>query len=135
MSYVSCVILSYTELSLKIVKFYFSQDVIHGYFHKLSYQLVATLLHRARKAVSLIQEELRTERHTGTVEYKLLDLASLESVRNCAKELIGSEGRIDILILNAGKESLRFEFVFWRVTYLKLNIVLYDKNVLNNEVK
>ena len=58
---------------------------------------------RARKAVSLIQEELRTERHTGTVEYKLLDLASLESVRSCAKELIGSEGRIDILILNAGE--------------------------------
>ena len=53
--------------------------------------------------MSLIQEELRTERHTGTVEYKLLDLASLESVRSCAKELIGSEGRIDILILNAGE--------------------------------
>ena len=70
------------------------------------------MLHRARKAVSLIQEELRTERHTGTVEYKLLDLASLESVRNCAKEVIGSEGRIDILILNAGKESLSFEYGF-----------------------
>ena len=71
------------------------------------------MLRRARKAVSLIQEELRTERHTGTVEFKLMDLASLESVRNCAKEIIGSEGRIDILILNAGKESLRFEYGFF----------------------
>ena len=53
--------------------------------------------------MSLIQEELRTERHTGTVEYKLLDLASLESVRKCAKEVNDSEGRIDILVLNAGE--------------------------------
>ena len=58
---------------------------------------------RARKAVSLIQEELRTERHTGTVEYKLMDLASLESVRKCAKEVNDLEGRIDILVLNAGE--------------------------------
>ena len=70
--------------------------------------------------MSLIQEELRTERHTGAVEYKLLDLASLESVRNCAKEIIGSEGRIDILILNAGKESLRCEYVSWRVTEIQI---------------
>ena len=55
--------------------------------------------------MSLIQEELRTHRRTGTVEFKLLDLSSLESVRNCAKEVNDSEERIDILVLNAGEED------------------------------
>ena len=72
------------------------------------------LQNRARKAVSLIEEELRTERHTGTVEWRLLDLASLESVRKCAAEVVASEGRIDILILNAG-ENLIFRELGVRV--------------------
>ena len=55
--------------------------------------------------MSLIQEELKTHRSTGTVEFKLLDLSSLESVRNCAKEVNDSEERIDILVLNAGEED------------------------------
>ncbi|XP_067277430.1 retinol dehydrogenase 14a [Pseudorasbora parva] len=55
---------------------------------------------RAEKAAQEIQQEAGPER--GELVIKLLDLASLKSVRIFCEELIKEESRIDILINNAG---------------------------------
>ena len=52
-------------------------------------------------------QEIASEisRDTGhRVDVEKLDLASLDSVRECAKTLLAKEDKIDILINNAGKE-------------------------------
>ena len=51
----------------------------------------------ANKAASEIQQETRSD-----IRVVKLDLASLKSVRQCAKEILEEEDRIDILINNAG---------------------------------
>ena len=53
---------------------------------------------KAKKAVSEIQ------RKSGStdVQYRLLDLADLESVRNFAAKFLQEETRLDVLINNAG---------------------------------
>jgi short-subunit dehydrogenase len=45
---------------------------------------------------------LRSESNVGEVVSRPLDLASLDSVRKCAKDLLEEEKRIDLLVLNAG---------------------------------
>uniref|UniRef100_A0A672PNZ1 Retinol dehydrogenase 14a n=1 Tax=Sinocyclocheilus grahami TaxID=75366 RepID=A0A672PNZ1_SINGR len=55
---------------------------------------------RAEKAVQEIQQEAGTEQ--GELVIKLLDLASLKSVRIFCEEIMKEESRIDILINNAG---------------------------------
>ncbi|XP_016316299.1 retinol dehydrogenase 14-like [Sinocyclocheilus anshuiensis] len=55
---------------------------------------------RAEKAAQEIQQEAGTEQ--GELVIKLLDLASLKSVRIFCEEIMKEESRIDILINNAG---------------------------------
>jgi retinol dehydrogenase-12 len=57
---------------------------------------------RGRTAVAAIEEELRGQKNTGELTLGLLDLSSLESVRECAARLLKEEQRLDILVLNAG---------------------------------
>lgn len=54
---------------------------------------------RANKAA----EEVRKRSGNGNVVVKQLDLASLQSVRHLAKDILATEERLDILINNAGK--------------------------------
>jgi len=55
---------------------------------------------RANKAA----DEIRKRSGNGNVAVKMLDLASLQSVRVLAKDVLQNEERLDILINNAGKE-------------------------------
>ena len=52
---------------------------------------------KAKEAANEISDETG-----GVVAYEKLDLASLASVQECAKNLLDSEEKIDILINNAG---------------------------------
>lgn len=54
---------------------------------------------RANKAA----EEVKKRSGNENVIVKKLDLASLKSVRHLAKDILVSEGRLDILINNAGR--------------------------------
>lgn len=54
---------------------------------------------RAHKAA----EEVRKRSGNGNVIIKQLDLASLQSVRHLADDLLATEERLDILINNAGE--------------------------------
>lgn len=56
---------------------------------------------RANKAA----EDIRQRSGNGNVIVKKLDLASLESVRQLAKDMLASEERLDVLINNAGVMS------------------------------
>ncbi|XP_036962394.1 retinol dehydrogenase 12-like [Acanthopagrus latus] len=56
---------------------------------------------RANKAA----EEVRKRTGNGSVIVKKLDLASLQSVRELAKDVLASEERLDVLINNAGVMS------------------------------
>lgn len=47
-------------------------------------------------------DEIRQMSGNGNVEVKKLDLASLQSVRDFAKDIQENEERLDILINNAG---------------------------------
>ena len=47
--------------------------------------------------------DIRSESGSNKVELMQLDLASLDSVRKCAKNIQGKEDKIDYLINNAGK--------------------------------
>ena len=38
----------------------------------------------------------------GEVSWKLLNLASLESIEKCSNSILADESRIDLLVLNAG---------------------------------
>jgi retinol dehydrogenase-12 len=53
-------------------------------------------------AVEELEHEFRGDKNIGQASAKEINLASLESVRVCAKELIAEERRIDLLVLNAG---------------------------------
>lgn len=48
-------------------------------------------------------EEVRKRSGNGNVIVKQLDLASLQSVRQLANDVIATEERLDVLINNAGK--------------------------------
>lgn len=54
---------------------------------------------RAHKAA----EEVRKRSGNGNVIVKQLDLASLQSVRHLANDILATEDRLDVLINNAGK--------------------------------
>lgn len=57
---------------------------------------------KAEAAASDIREQCKNEPNTGQILVTQLDLSSLNSVRNCAKNLLQSEDRINLLINNAG---------------------------------
>lgn len=48
-------------------------------------------------------EEVRKRSGNGNVVVKQLDLASLQSVRHLASDILATEERLDILINNAGR--------------------------------
>jgi len=54
----------------------------------------------------LITDEIVTETENTKVEVHHLDLASLESIRKFAENIINTEPRVDILINNAGATGL-----------------------------
>lgn len=54
---------------------------------------------RAHKAA----EEVRKRSGNGNVIVKQLDLASLQSVRHLANDILATEDRLDVLINNAGQ--------------------------------
>lgn len=54
---------------------------------------------RANKAADYV----RKKSGNSNVVVKMLDLASLQSVRHLAKDVLASEERLDVLINNAGK--------------------------------
>ncbi|KAJ8986233.1 hypothetical protein NQ317_009939 [Molorchus minor] len=59
-------------------------------------------LEKANEAVKDIKENCSTQENVGELIATELDLSSLKSVRNCAKHLLDTEKRIDLLINNAG---------------------------------
>lgn len=59
------------------------------------------MLCRSLEKANATAEEIKTVTK-GVVDVQELDLASLKSVRNCAKALLEKEEKIDILINNAG---------------------------------
>ena len=59
---------------------------------------------KAKKAVYEIQQKSGNK----DVQYRLLDLADLESVRNFAAKFLQEETRLDVLINNAGILKFRY---------------------------
>ena len=51
-------------------------------------------------------EDIMSQTSNNNVVVGILDLSSLESVREFAKNIINTEQRLDILINNAGKENI-----------------------------
>lgn len=62
-------------------------------------------LDKAEKAVNDIKSSVKPmdEQPLGELIIKKLDLASLKSIKQCAKDILLSEERINILVNNAGK--------------------------------
>lgn len=52
-------------------------------------------------------KDIRTTTGNNDVHLYIMDLASLESVRQCAKKVLKEETKLDILINNAGKYTNR----------------------------
>lgn len=59
-------------------------------------------LEKANEAVEDIKNECSDSQNLGQLKVTQLDLASLNSVRNCAKEILETEEKIHLLINNAG---------------------------------
>lgn len=61
-------------------------------------------LEKAEKAVKEIKETVSPEdnQSVGELVIKKLDLTSLKSIKQCAKDILLSESRINILVNNAG---------------------------------
>ena len=57
---------------------------------------------RANNAVDEIKAETKDSINDGELLVKQLDLGSLESVRECAKDILASEEHIHLLVNNAG---------------------------------
>lgn len=82
-------------------------------------------------------EEVRKRSGNGNVIVKQLDLASLQSVRQLADDVIATEERLDVLINNAGKPtndttmcSSIFQKVLQRTYGLDFNdLVFFDLEV------
>ncbi|CAH2087701.1 unnamed protein product [Euphydryas editha] len=68
----------------------------------------ARVIIASRNETKLIKARDRIEQITGNknISYKLLDLASLNSVRSFAKDTLNLETRVDVLINNAGSIGL-----------------------------
>nr|CAI5817404.1 unnamed protein product [Callosobruchus analis] len=56
----------------------------------------------AEEAAKDIKESCKGKSNLGELVVVKLDLSSLQSVKNCAKEIIAKERRIDLLVNNAG---------------------------------
>ena len=73
---------------------------------KMLYSLNGTVYVAARspekikEAIKIIKRQVRTK--TGRVEALAVDLANLASIEKSAREFLSKEGRLDILVHNAG---------------------------------
>ena len=73
---------------------------------KMLYSLNGTVYVAARspekikEAIKIIKSQVRTK--TGRVEALAVDLANLASIEKSAREFLSKEGRLDILVHNAG---------------------------------
>ncbi|CAG9859100.1 unnamed protein product [Phyllotreta striolata] len=59
-------------------------------------------LSKGQEAVDDIKSQCKDKKNLGELQIVELDLSSLKSVRKCAKELLDTEGQINLLINNAG---------------------------------
>lgn len=66
----------------------------------------------------LAADEIRQQSGNGNVVVKKLDLASLQSVRDLAKDVEENEQRLDVLINNAGNLQLFFSLISSRQSYI-----------------
>lgn len=57
---------------------------------------------KAQEAIDDIKKRCASKENVGELVVVPLDLSSLKSVRNCARQLLEKEKRIDLLINNAG---------------------------------
>lgn len=57
---------------------------------------------KAQEAIDDIKKHCESKENVGELVVVPLDLSSLKSVRNCARQLLEKEKRIDLLINNAG---------------------------------
>jgi len=64
---------------------------------------------RSEKKALPVVEELKQVTGNQEIRFVPLDLASLESVRKCAKQILEEEPKIHVLINNAGLASMRGE--------------------------
>jgi NAD(P)-dependent dehydrogenase (short-subunit alcohol dehydrogenase family) len=98
--------------TLKLILF-FSNRRISGYdvVQEPTYFLFSTgarvimacrSVEKAEAAAKEIREATKDVPGAGTVHVVKLDLGSLTSVRQCAKELLQNESRINLLVNNAG---------------------------------
>lgn len=79
---------------------------------------------KAEEAAKEIRDATKDVPGAGTVHVVKLDLGSLASVRQCAKELLHNENRINLLVNNAG-----------RIQSLRLRTVQYSNNTQRNHEK
>lgn len=76
-------------------------------------------IEEGQNSIKSIKEESNVSiNHVGELILKKLDLSSLESVKECATEILQEEQRIDLLINNAG---IVFQFLLIMVKNNKNN--------------
>ncbi|XP_018578812.1 retinol dehydrogenase 13-like [Anoplophora glabripennis] len=59
-------------------------------------------LEKANEAAESIKEDCKNKENLGEIVVTELDLSSFKSIRNCARRLLSTEKRIDVLVNNAG---------------------------------
>lgn len=64
---------------------------------------------KGKEAVEFVKSQVPEEAAQG-VAFLELDLSSFESIKSAAKTVVASSPRLNILILNAGCETLFFPF-------------------------
>ena len=88
------------------------------------------------KKSTAVVAEIRKNTSNKEVFFKKLDLASTDSIRHFAREILREESRIDILILNAGvmhtpymltKEGFEFQFGINHLGHFLLTHLLLDR--------
>lgn len=70
---------------------------------------------RTQDAIDSIKQKTEGVENVGELVFKHLELSFLASVRKCAKEILYTEKRIDMLVNNAGELSLTSDMPFFKI--------------------